>query len=295
MPEPIKKADFPVTRFAPSPTGRLHIGHAIAAREAFRFADDLGGKCLLRIEDIDQTRCKPEFEAGIYEDLNRLGFDWPEPVRRQSDHFDDYMRALGELRDKGLVYRSFLTRKALNADLDERGIGESPAGERPYPGPVTPMSADEEEMRVGRGDSFAWRLSLAACRDYLGAAFDDLAFVEEGSGVMAGEIKAHPEWLGDVVLARKDTPTSYHLAVTHDDALQGISHVVRGRDLYFSTHIHVLLQRLFEWPTPVYRHHGLILDTDGKKFSKSDRSRTLESLREEGVRPEQIFRDWTLQ
>lgn len=295
MPEPIKKAEFPITRFAPSPTGRLHIGHAIAAREAFRFADDQGGKCLLRIEDIDQTRCKPEFEAGIYEDLSWLGFDWPEPVRRQSDHFDDYTRALGELRDKGLVYRSFLTRKALNAELDERGIGESPAGERPYPGPVTPMSADEEEMRVGRGDSFAWRLSLVACRDYLGAAFNDLAFVEEGSGVMAGEIKAHPEWLGDVVLARKDTPTSYHLAVTHDDALQGISHVVRGRDLYFSTHIHVLLQRLFDWPTPVYRHHGLILDTDGKKFSKSDRSRTLESLREEGVRPEQIFRDWTLQ
>lgn len=295
MPEPIKKADFPVTRFAPSPTGRLHIGHAIAAREAFRFAEDQGGKCLLRIEDIDQTRCKPEFEAGIYEDLRWLGFDWSEPVRRQSDHFDDYTRALGELRDKGLVYRSFLTRKALNADLDERSIGESPAGERPYPGPVTPMSADEEEMRVGRGDSFAWRLSLSACRDYLGAAFNDLAFVEEGAGVMAGEIKAHPEWLGDVVLARKDTPTSYHLAVTHDDALQGIGHVVRGRDLYFSTHIHVLLQRLFDWPTPVYRHHGLILDTDGKKFSKSDRSRTLESLREEGVRPEQIFRDWTLQ
>ena len=295
MPETIKKAEFSVTRFAPSPTGRLHIGHAIAAREAFRFADDQGGKCLLRIEDIDQTRCKPEFEAGIYEDLRWLGFDWPEPVRRQSDHFDDYTRVLGELREKGLVYRSFLTRKALNADLDERGIGESPAGERPYPGPVTPMSADEEEMRVGRGDSFAWRLSLSACRDYLGAAFDNLSFVEEGSGVMAGEIKAHPEWLGDVVLARKDTPTSYHLAVTHDDALQGISHVVRGRDLYFSTHIHVLLQRLFDWPTPVYRHHGLILDTDGKKFSKSDRSRTLESLREEGVRPEQIFRDWTLQ
>ena len=295
MPELIKKADFPVTRFAPSPTGRLHIGHAIAAREAFRFADDQGGKCLLRIEDIDQTRCKPDFEAGIYDDLNWLGFDWPEPVRRHSDHFDDYTRALGELREKGLVYRSFLTRKALNADLDERGIGESPAGERPYPGPGIPMSADEEEMRVGRGDSFAWRLSLSACRDYLGAAFDDLSFIEEGSGIMAGEIKAHPEWLGDVVLARKDTPTSYHLAVTHDDALQGISHVVRGRDLYFSTHIHVLLQRLFDWPTPAYRHHGLILDTDGKKFSKSDRSRTLESLREEGVRPEQIFRDWTLQ
>ena len=294
MPELIKKAEFPITRFAPSPTGRLHIGHAIAAREAFRFADDQGGKCLLRIEDIDQTRCKPEFEVGIYEDLNWLGFDWPEPVRRQSDHFDDYTRALGELREKGLVYRSFLTRKALKADLDDRGISESPAGERPYPGPVTPMSADEEEMRIGRGDSFAWRLSLSACRDYLGAAFDDLSFIEEGSGVMTGEIKAHPEWLGDVVLARKDTPTSYHLAVTHDDALQGISHVVRGRDLYFSTHIHVLLQRLFDWPTPVYCHHGLILDTDGKKFSKSDRSRTLESLRKEGVRPEQIFRHWTL-
>lgn len=294
MPETAQKADFPVTRFAPSPTGRLHIGHAVAAREAFRFADDHGGKCLLRIEDIDQTRCKPEFEVGTYEDLNWLGFDWPEPVRCQSDHFDDYARALDELREKRLVYRSFLTRKELNADLEESGISESPAGERPYPGPVTPMSADEEEMRIERGDSFAWRLSLSACRDYLGAAFNDLSFVEEGAGVMAGEIKAHPEWLGDVVLARKDTPTSYHLAVTHDDALQGISHVVRGRDLYFSTHIHVLLQRLFDWPTPVYRHHGLILDTDGKKFSKSDRSRTLESLRKEGVRPEQIFRDWTL-
>ncbi|WP_022694138.1 tRNA glutamyl-Q(34) synthetase GluQRS [Ponticaulis koreensis] len=294
MPETAQKADFPVARFAPSPTGRLHIGHAIAAREAFQFADDHGGKCLLRIEDIDQTRCKPEFEAGIYDDLNWLGFDWPEPVRRQSDYFDDYTRALGELREKELVYRSFLTRKELNADLEERGIGESPAGERPYPGPIARMSFDEEEMKVERGDSFAWRLSLSACRDYLGAAFNDLSFVEEGAGVMAGEIKAHPAWLGDVVLARKDTPTSYHLAVTHDDALQGISHVVRGRDLYFSTHIHVLLQRLFDWPTPVYRHHGLILDTAGKKFSKSDRSRTLESLRKEGVRPEQIFRDWAL-
>lgn len=295
MPETAQKSEFPTTRFAPSPTGRLHIGHAIAAREAFRFASENGGKCFLRIEDIDQTRCRPEYEDAIYEDLNWLGFDWPEPVRRQSDHFDDYTRALNDLRDKGLVYRSFLTRKELNADLEERGVEESPAGERPYPGPRAMLSSDEEHMRVARGDSFAWRLSLSKCRDHLGEAYNALSFLEDGASVEAGEVKARPDWLGDVVLARKDAPTSYHLAVTHDDALQGISHVVRGRDLYFSTHIHVLLQRLFGWQTPVYRHHGLILDTDGRKFSKSDRSRTLESLREEGVRPEQIFCDWTLQ
>lgn len=282
------------TRFAPSPTGLLHEGHGLAASEAFGAAESADGECLLRIEDIDQTRCRPEFERAIFEDLSWLGFSWPEPVRRQSDHFDDYVSVLERLRALGVVYRSFLSRKDVAANLMARGIGLSPAGEYPYPGPLQSMSEDEETARVAAGDAFTWRLSLDRCRDYLGTDYEALSFVETGIGPdwEAGEVPARPDWLGDVILARKDTPTSYHVAVTHDDALQEISHIVRGQDLFHSTHVHVLLQRLMGWPTPVYRHHRLLIGKDGKKLSKSAGSRTLHNLKEAGVSASELRARW---
>lgn len=272
----------------------MHLGHARSAYEAFSAADREQGTCFLRIEDIDQTRCRPEFEAAIFEDLAWLGFSWPQPVRRQSDHFDSYEKALKRLDDMGLVYRCFLTRRELEAELEARGIETSPAGERPYPGPRAAMSADELQSRIGKGEAFAWRLSLDRARDYLGDAFHTLMFVEEGylEYRKTTEEKAHPDWLGDVVLARKDSPTSYHLAVCHDDNLQQISHVIRGADLYHATHIHVLIQALMGWPTPVYTHHELVLDDQQNKLSKSRGSETLRKLREDGVRPETLIARW---
>ncbi len=270
-----------LTRFAPSPTGFLHIGHAYAAMQAFG-----AGACLLRIEDIDQTRCRTEFETAIYEDLSWLGFSWETPVRRQSDHFTDYTSVLARLSELGLVYRCGLSRKEINAHLEEAGVETSQAGEKPFR--RTLLKSDHIIDEVG---SFAWRLDLDACRDYLGPRWFELGFEETGCapGVDPGWVKAHPDWLGDVILARKDTPTSYHLSVCHDDALQGITQVTRGRDLVFATHIHVVLQAVLDWPTPVYAHHGLLLGPDGRKFSKSEMSKTIRSLREEGVKPEDLL------
>lgn len=268
------------TRFAPSPTGRLHKGHAFSALTAFSAAQDAGGRFLLRIEDIDPTRCKPEFEDGIYEDLRWLGLDWEEPVRRQSDHLDDYAAAVETLRQRGLVYRCFRTRKEI---LD--GIGHAPHGitdaARPGPHP-----ANEEAELLQSGKPFAWRLSLERARDTIGgAAWDNLSFFEEGHGPdgETGHIRARPELAGDVVLARKDAGAAYHLAAPHDDALQGITHIIRGQDLFEATHIQRLIQTLFGWDEPVYRHHRLMTDTNGKRFAKRDGSVTLAALRENGV------------
>lgn len=279
------------TRFAPSPSGRLHLGHAFSALSAFEAARLAGGVCLLRIEDIDQTRCTPDFEAGIYEDLAWLGLDWPRPVRRQSDHFPDYARALERLARAGLVYRCFKTRKEI-ADETARAPhhpGEGPEG-RIYPGPAEPMSEAEEADRLARGEAFAWRLSLNACRETLGARYDALSFVEEGEGPEGehGQIAAQPDLLGDVILARKDVGTSYHLACIHDDALQGVSHVIRGQDLFFATHLHRLLQALLGLPVPVWRHHRLLTDDTGRRFAKRDRSLTLQAMREAGATPGDI-------
>jgi len=280
-----------VTRFAPSPTGYLHLGHAFSALTVFDAAREAGGTCLLRIEDIDTTRCKPAYEAAVIEDLRWLGCDWPEPVRRQSEHFPDYHAALEALHAKGLVYRCFKTRKEIAEDIARapHHPGEGPEGVI-YPGPPEPMSADEEAERLGQGDAFSWRLSITACREYLGDAFDRLSFVETGEGPEGetGEVRARPETLGDVILGRKDVGTSYHLACTHDDALQGITHVIRGMDLYFATHLHRLLQELMGWPVPVYRHHRLMLDETGKRFAKRDQSLTLRALRDAGETPESL-------
>jgi glutamyl-Q tRNA(Asp) synthetase len=260
------------TRFAPSPTGHLHKGHAFSALTAFEAARAAGGRFVLRIEDIDTTRCRPEFEAAIYEDLAWLGLDWETPVRRQSDHLDDYLAALARLEADGLTYRCFRTRKQV-----AQAMASAPHGPMEvFRG--APLPADEEVQRLAAGEPFAWRLSLEAAARKLGG-FERLAFTEEGEGV----IPARPELGGDIVLARKDVGVAYHLAVVVDDALQGITQVIRGRDLFEATHVQRLLQALLHLPEPAYRHHALLVGPDGKRFAKRDRAETLRSLRERGM------------
>jgi glutamyl-Q tRNA(Asp) synthetase len=260
------------TRFAPSPTGHLHRGHAYSALTAFDAAREAGGRFVLRIEDIDATRCRPEFEAAIYEDLAWLGLDWEAPVRRQSEHLDDYQAALARLETEGLLYRCFRTRKEV-----AEAMASAPHGAMEvFRG--APLPAAEEAERLAAGEAFAWRLSLDAAARKLGG-FEHLTFVEDGEGV----IQAKPDVGGDVVLARKDVGVAYHLAVVVDDALQGITHVIRGRDLFDATHVQRLLQALLGLPEPAYRHHALLLGPDGKRFAKRDRAETLRSLRERGM------------
>ncbi|WP_447910644.1 tRNA glutamyl-Q(34) synthetase GluQRS [Brevundimonas bullata] len=273
------------TRFAPSPTGRLHKGHAFSALTAWTAAREAGGRFVLRIEDIDPTRCKPEYEAAIYEDLAWLGLDWETPVRRQSEHLDDYAAVIETLKARGLLYRCFRTRKEI---LD--AIGDAPHGpaEAVRPGPHPP---EDEARLLAEGRPYAWRLSLDRAREALGdATWNSLSFIEEGVGPdgETGVIHARPETAGDVVLARKDAGTAYHLAVTHDDALQGITHVVRGLDLFEATHIQRLIQTLMGWPAPTYRHHRLLTGPDGRRYAKRDQSVTLAELRAAGLTPKAL-------
>lgn len=281
-----------VTRFAPSPTGYLHLGHAFSAVQAFSAARREGGRFLLRIEDIDRVRCRPQFEQAIYEDLGWLGLSWETSVRRQSDHFPEYQRALERLTERAVIYRCFKTRREVMEDIARapHRTGEGADGP-PYPGPAVPMSADEEQSRLAAGEPFAWRLSLARCRDLLGHRWGELSFLEEGAGPAgeSGEVRAQPELMGDVILARKDVGTSYHLACVHDDALQGVTHVIRGRDLFASTHIHRLLQALLDLPVPRYRHHALIAGADGERLAKRTGAPTLKSLREGGCSPQSLL------
>jgi glutamyl-Q tRNA(Asp) synthetase len=267
-----------VTRFAPSPTGLLHRGHAFSALTAFEAARAAGGRLLLRIEDIDTARCRPLFEVAILDDLAWLGLEWETPVRRQSEHLADYRGALARLETRGLIYRCFKTRGEVLAD-----IGRAP--HEPviaYRG--APLPAPEEARLLADGRPFAWRLSLAAARQALGD-FSHLAFIEEGAGPKGevGTVAAIPEQAGDAILARKDVGVAYHLAVVADDALQGVSHVIRGADLFEATHIQRLLQALLDLPTPRYRHHRLLLRSDGKRFAKRDLAETLADLRARGV------------
>lgn len=275
-----------VTRFAPSPTGYLHRGHAFSALSAQAAAHGAQGRFLLRIEDIDQTRCRPEFEAAALEDLAWLGLAWESPVRRQSEHLADYQAALRDLVARGLVYRCFRTRKEIAQEIGHapHGAMEAFRGE--------PLPSAEEARRVAAGEPFAWRLSLAAAEAALGG-FAHLTFLEEGAGPNGerGEIRARPELGGDVVLARKDVGVAYHLAVAFDDALQGVTHVVRGQDLFEATHVQRLLQALFGWPAPVYRHHRLLTGPDGKRYAKRDRAETLRELRSRGVTAEALRRE----
>ncbi len=270
-----------VTRFAPSPSGLLHRGHAFSALSAFAAARQAGGRFLLRIEDIDTERCRPEFEDAIYQDLAWLGIEWETPVRRQSEHLDDYQAALERLRSEGFVYRCFRTRKEV---LDE--IARAPHGPEPQPFRGSPLSKAEEEQRLRQGEPFAWRLSLEAAHGRLGPGFGGLSFLEaaqDGGDIDFDMVEAEPGTAGDVVLARKGLGVAYHLAVVVDDALQGVTKVIRGEDLYEATHVQVLLQRLLGLPTPVYRHHRLLLRPDGKRYAKRDTAETLRAIRESGV------------
>jgi glutamyl-Q tRNA(Asp) synthetase len=269
------------TRFAPSPTGLLHRGHAFSALTAFEAARAAGGRFVLRIEDIDATRSRPEYEVAILEDLSWLGVTWEQPARRQSDHLADYHAAIETLRARGLVYRCFRTRKELD-------IGRAPhEPQTPFVG--GPLPAAEEAERLARGEAFAWRLSLVPAREALGG-FEALSFIEDGAGPAGetGVIAARPETAGDIVLARKDVGVAYHLAVVLDDALQEITHVIRGEDLFEAAHIQRLLQALLGLPTPTYRHHRLLTGPDGKRYAKRDKAQTLRDLRAEGVTPEAL-------
>jgi glutamyl-Q tRNA(Asp) synthetase len=283
-----------VTRFAPSPTGYLHLGHAFSAREAFEAARAAGGRFLLRIEDIDRTRCRPEFAAALLEDLAWLGLKWETPVRRQSDHFLDYRNALDRLIAKGVMYRCFKTRREVMEDIARapHRSGEG-ADDPPYPGPTAPMSPDEEQARLASGAPFAWRLSLARCRDLLGEECKRLTFTEEGAGPRgeSGEILARPELLGDAILARKDVGTSYHLACVHDDGLQGVTHVIRGQDLFVSAHLQRLLQALLDLPAVRYRHHRLLADAGGQRLAKRAGALSIRSLRAEGHSPQELLQE----
>lgn len=272
-----------VTRFAPSPTGYLHLGHAFAALFAHAKATEAGGRFLLRIEDIDRGRCRPEFEAAIREDLAWLGLGWEEPVRRQSERMEDYEKALARLDERGLLYPCFCTRAEIRAEI--AASGEAPhqlpfADGFRYPGTCRGLPSAEARDRVAQGRTYALRLDVArAAREAGPLAWRDLE---------AGKVAATPEAFGDVVLARKDTPASYHLAVTVDDHLQGVTLVTRGLDLFHATHVHRLLQALLGFEAPDYRHHRLLADASGRRFAKRDLALTLRALRESGRTPAEV-------
>ena len=265
-----------VTRFAPSPTGLLHSGHAYSALFAFDAARRNGGRFLLRIEDIDFTRCRREFEDAILEDLAWLGIAWETPVRRQSDHLHEYVKVAEQLRVRGLLYPCFCTRKDIQREIEAAGAApHGPEGPL-YPGLCRSMSEDERQSRIASGESFAMRLDLNRALDETGG---DLEWLD----LERGPQKAQPEILGDVVLVRKDIGCSYHLAVVMDDALQGVTQITRGADLFEATHVQRLLQALLSLPTPEYQHHRLMLDSDGKRLAKRHEAESLRSLRLRGV------------
>jgi glutamyl-Q tRNA(Asp) synthetase len=280
----------PVFRFAPSPNGYLHLGHALSALANADLAHDRRGRLLLRIEDIDRARCKPDYEQAIYHDLAWLGIDWEQPVRRQSEHFDAYRDALAALQGQGLVYASFESRGDIAALVAAQGESwpRDPDGAPLYPGSRDAMSDAERKTRMEAGEPFALRLDMKRAIAHAG----DLHWSESGQGPVGetGTIAARPEVWGDVILARKEMPTSYHLSVVVDDALQGVTHVVRGQDLFWSTGVHRLLQLLLGLPEPAYRHHRLILDSAGRKLSKSTHATALRSLRDGGATPADIRR-----
>jgi len=282
----------PVFRFAPSPNGYLHLGHAFSALLNDDLARRAGGSLLLRIEDIDPTRCRREYEEAIDEDLAWLGIAWETPVRRQSEHLADYHAALDKLNAQGLVYPSFESRAEIAKLVAQRQTSgawpRDPDGAPLYPGAAKHLSAAERERRIDTGAPYALRLDMAAAIARTGA----LSWTESGEGPdgESGTIAARPQAWGDVILARKETPTSYHLSVVVDDALQGVTDVVRGEDLFHATSVHRLLQQLLGLPEPGYRHHRLIRDEGGHKLSKSTHATGLRELRAAGAVPADIRR-----
>jgi glutamyl-Q tRNA(Asp) synthetase len=275
----------PVFRFAPSPNGALHLGHALSALIDFELCRRAGGRFLLRIEDIDPARCRPEYETGIYRDLEWLGLSWEEPIRRQSEHLDDYRAALELLTGMGLVYPAFLSRAGIAAATAGPDWPRDPDGAPHYPAIDRKRDQSEAEGLVAGGAPYALRLRM----DEAVARAGPLVWREEGDGP-SRDTPADPAAWGDVIVARRETPTSYHLSVVVDDTLQGVTHVVRGRDLYAATSVHVLLQKLLGLPSLAYHHHRLITDANGRKLSKSNRDTALSALREAGATPADIRR-----
>jgi glutamyl-Q tRNA(Asp) synthetase len=283
-----------ITRFAPSPNGELHLGHALSALTCFDMGRRYGGRFLLRIEDIDIQRTREEHVAGIFEDLRWLGIEWEEPVLRQSARFDAYRAATEALLKQDLLYPCFATRSEIDAAATVLQTGLDPDGSPLYPGLCKDLGASEVERRRMRGEPFCLRLNMDRARQVADSRLQGrpLTFKKWN-----GEISIIPErvtadaasW-GDTVIVRKDTPSSYHLAVVIDDAMQGVTHVIRGQDLYAATALHRLLQVLLALPEPVYHHHRLLLDAEGRKLSKSLNSTSLRSLRAAGVAPAEIRR-----
>jgi glutamyl-Q tRNA(Asp) synthetase len=271
-----------VTRFAPSPTGFLHLGHAHAALFAWRRARADGGKFLLRLEDIDPGRCRPEFAGAIEEDLGWLGLDWDGPVRVQSRHLSEYRAALDRLAARGLLYPCFCTRADILREIEQAAAApHAPDGSPLYPGLCRALSPAERAARIAAGEPHALRLDMARA---LASVAMPLDFAEIGEG----RVSCRPERFGDVVLARKDAPASYHLCVTHDDALQGVTLVTRGIDLKPATDLHRLIQASMGWPAPAYAHHALLTDPAGRRLAKRDRAATLRDLRRQGRGPAEV-------
>jgi len=265
-----------ITRFAPSPTGFLHLGHARAAQIAFDYATREGGTCLLRIEDIDHMRCRKDFTDAIFEDLGWLGFDWPSPVRIQSDHIKTYKSVISHLTDLGLTYPCDKSRPEIKASMARRGLSAY-------------VRDDKEFLPALKGNNIAWRLSMMACRAFLGEEFYQLGywtFDLEGNRTWRA---VRPDRFGDVVIARKDIGVSYHIAVTHDDHIQKVSHIIRGQDLESQTDIHVLINRLMGWSDAHYHHHPLIHRPDGQKLAKRNSDPSIRSMREAGLTVRDIF------
>ncbi len=276
----------PIFRFAPSPTGFLHLGHAFSAWTGWHRARALGGRFLLRIEDIDPDRCRPAFAEAIFEDLAWLGIDWDEEILFQSQRLEVYRGLLAALAGRGLVYPCFCSRAEIKREVAASAAApHGPDGAPLYPGTCRRLSADERSARVAEGAPHAWRLDIR--RALAGAPA--LSFFDE----RLGEVLAEPAMFGDVVLGRREAPASYHLCVTCDDAAQGVTHVTRGEDLLAATHVHRLMQYLFGWEVPVYSHHGLLRDSTGARLSKRDGAVSLRAMREAGVRGEEIICKWS--
>ncbi|MBL4603633.1 MAG: tRNA glutamyl-Q(34) synthetase GluQRS [Emcibacteraceae bacterium] len=280
------QTDKIITRFAPSPSGDLHLGHGYSAKLNYDFAEKHSGTFILRIEDIDHLRCKSEFEQSIFDDLNWLDLKWQTPIRRQSEHFDDYKKALDKLDQMGLLYPCFCTRKDIRSEIEDSSRAPhmrpklGPEGII-YPGICRDLSHKEQTQKIADGIPHALRFNMAKA---LSLITEPLYWTD----LKTGEQLADPEMLGDVVLARKDFPTSYHLSVVIDDHIQNISHVIRGQDLYYASHFHRLLQHLLGLNKLIYDHHPLLSTPDGNRLAKRDKSITLKSLRESGVRPDEL-------
>lgn len=279
-------------RFAPSPNGYLHLGHAYSALLNWKYAQDFNAEFLLRIEDIDVMRARPEFVEAIFDDLKWLGLDWPEPVLFQSTRFDTYQSALQSLIERDLVYPAFLSRKEINnfvTSYEKNGASwpKDPDGSPHYPGKCKELSSQGRQSRISNGDAHNWRMDMAAVINQIGS---DVTWTEFDATHSSKEINATPQVWGDVVLARRDIPTSYHLSVVLDDAEQGVDFVIRGKDLYHSTSIHRVLQVLLDLPEPNYRHHELVMADEIKKLSKSDDAQSLKDLREKrGLMRQNVF------